>query len=313
MFNEIYNKIKEFDTIIIHRHQKPDGDAIGAQIGLKYAILATFSNKEIYVVGDNNERYNLFGVMDEINDSVYDGALAIVLDSGAEYLISDDRYKMAKFVIKIDHHIPQGEYGDLAYVDTSAESTAGIIARFMKSMKMVLSKDAAEALFLGIVSDSGRFRFSSVSPNTFKMASYLLGARIDIDKIYNAIYLEELKNVKLKAELTLKFKTTPTGIAYLKNTYQEVIAYGTNPYHISRGMVNIMGGINGIYIWANFTEDERGKILVELRSSSANINQVAVKYGGGGHLQASGAYVDNFEVVDLIIADLEKVLENNNE
>lgn len=313
MFNDIYKKIQEFDTIIIHRHQKPDGDAIGAQIGLKHAIRTNFLNKEVFVVGDESDRYKIFGPMDIIDDTIYQNALVIILDSGAEYLISDNRYKLAKYVIKIDHHIPQGEYGDMAYVDESSESTAGIIARFMKEMKMNLSKEVAEALFLGIVSDSGRFRFSSVTPTTFDMASYLLSVGIDLDKIYNTIYLDELKNVKLRARLTLKFKTTLSGIAYLKNTYEEVLSYETTPYHVARGMVNVMGGIEGIYIWANFTEDEFGKVLVELRSSGPNINQIAVKYGGGGHLLASGAYVESFEIADLIIADLEKLMEGSRE
>ena len=80
MFNEIYNKIKEFDTIIIHRHTRPDGDALGSQLGLKEAILATFPNKCVKVVGDMIERYSWFGKMDEL----YKDALVIVCDRGAE-------------------------------------------------------------------------------------------------------------------------------------------------------------------------------------------------------------------------------------
>ena len=159
MFLDIYNKIKEFDTIIIHRHSRPDGDALGSQLGLKMAILATFPNKCVKVVGDMIERYNWFGNMDEVDDSLYDNALVIVVDSGAEKLISDDRYNMGKFLIKIDHHIPQGEYGDLAYVDTSSESCAGIIARLVKETDLVMNKEAASLLFSGIVTDSGRFRY----------------------------------------------------------------------------------------------------------------------------------------------------------
>ena len=128
MFLEIYNKIKEYDAIIIHRHNRPDGDALGSQIGLKNAILATFPTKCVKVVGDMIERYSWMGEMDNVDDELYENALVIVCDSGSEKLISDERYKNGKFLIKIDHHIPQGEYGDLAYVDTTRESCAGIIA-----------------------------------------------------------------------------------------------------------------------------------------------------------------------------------------
>ena len=131
ILTNIYRKIKEYNTIIIHRHVKPDGDALGSQIGLKESLLATFPNKCIKVVGDMSERYSFIGEMDEVEDSLYENALVIVLDTGAERLISDERYKLGKYLIKIDHHLPQGEYGDLAFVDTSRESCAGVVASFL--------------------------------------------------------------------------------------------------------------------------------------------------------------------------------------
>ena len=84
ILTNIYRKIKEYDTIIIHRHIKPDGDALGSQIGLKESLIATFPNKCIKVVGDVSERYSFIGEMDEIEDSLYENALVIVLDTGAE-------------------------------------------------------------------------------------------------------------------------------------------------------------------------------------------------------------------------------------
>ena len=122
MFNEIYNKIKEYDTIIIHRHNKPDGDALGSQIGLKEAILATFPDKVVLAVGEMGESLSFVGSMDTVKDEDYENALVFVLDSGAEMLIDDERYKNGKFLIKIDNHIPQGEYGDLVYVEEEAPS-----------------------------------------------------------------------------------------------------------------------------------------------------------------------------------------------
>lgn len=138
-------------------------------------------------------------------------------------------------------------------------------------------------------------------------------ANIDLDKIYDNLYLEDLDTVKLRSKLTLKFQVLDTGIAYLINTYEDVVSYNSNPYNISRGMVNIMAGINQIYIWANFTECEDGKVLVELRSRGPNINKIATKYGGGGHLLASGATVESLAVVDDILKDITKTMEEFNE
>ncbi len=307
MLNKIYHLIKEYHTIIIHRHTRPDGDALGSQIGLKEAILNTFPNKVVKVVGDMVDRYSWIGVMDEIEDSLYQDALVIVLDTGAEKLISDERYKTGKYLIKIDHHIPQGEYGDIAYVDTSKESCAGLIAEFVLKKKFKISDEVASALFTGIVTDSGRFRYSQTSSNTYLTASRLMEYNIDTEKIYNKIYVDKLANVKLKAKLVDKFIVLESGVAYLINTKEEIKEYGANINDISRGMVNIMAGIEEINVWANFSEDVSGDIYCEFRSNGPNVNKVAVKYGGGGHLQASGTTIHSFEEIKEIIKDLEKV------
>lgn len=307
MLTKIYHKIKEYNTIIIHRHTKPDGDALGSQIGLKEAILATFPNKCVKVVGDISERYSWIGSMDEIDDELYNGALVIVLDTGAEKLISDDRYNKGEFLIKMDHHYPQGEYGDLAYVETTRESCAGLIAKFLFEKRFKLNDAAATALFIGMVTDSGRFRYSSTNSETYKIASDLMKYKIDTEYIYNKIYMDKLANVKLKAKLIDKFVVLESGVAYLINTKEEIKEYNVPIYDVSRGMVNIMAGIEEICIWANFSEDESGDIYCEFRSNGKNVNVVATKYGGGGHLQASGTTVYSFDTVKEIIKDLERV------
>lgn len=309
MIKKIYEKIKEFDTIIIHRHYRPDGDALGAQIGLKEALKETFPEKRIFAVGDQNERYRFIGEVDNISDDIYKDALVIVLDTAETELISDDRYNTGKVLIKIDHHLEVKGFGDLRLVDTSFESCAGLIANFIKVNEMELNPWGARALFTGIVTDSGRFRYSSTNARTFELASFLLRYNFDVEEIYQNLYVEELSTVKLKAELISKFKLTEHNVGYLVNTKEDVIASGLDVFSISRGMVNVMAGIKGINIWVNFTEDpETNKVLVEIRSSGININQVAVKYGGGGHLNASGATIDNFEIAQALLNDLDKLM-----
>lgn len=306
---EVYNKIKEYGTIIIHRHSRPDGDAIGSQIGLKEAIKRSFPYKKVYVVGDENEKFNFLGKMDEINDEVYNQALAFVLDSGDDFLVSDDRYKKAKFTIRIDHHLYKGTWCDLEVLNSNEISCASMIADMVFKTKMKLSELGAQALFTGIVTDSGRFRYDGTSAKTFEIVSKLYEYGFDANTVYNKIYLEDIKIVKLRAQLTMNFKISPGGIAYLVNTQDDIKKYNTDIFTISRGMIGIMAGIKGIDIWANFTEDENKNWLVELRSSKYNINAVAVKYGGGGHKQASGATVANYDICKDIIMDLEKILE----
>ena len=309
MFNKIYNKIKEYDTIIIHRHSKPDGDALGSQIGLKEAILATFPNKVVKVIGDMTERYSFMGKMDEIEDDIYKEALVFVLDSGQTHLINNSRFSTGKFMIKMDHHLAVEDYADINYVDTSRESCAGIITEFIKSTGMLLTTKGAEALYTGMVTDSGRFRYSSTTSNTFDAASFLMKFNPDLNKIYLNLYTEDLNVVLLKAKLTCKIQVTRCNVAYMIHTKDDVLEYGLDIFSISRGMVNLMAGIKGIDIWANFTEDADGKILVELRSNGLNINKVAVKYGGGGHLQASGCSLESKEYIYQVLEDLNKIVE----
>ena len=98
MFEQIQRLIAAYDRIIIHRHSSPDGDALGSQVGLKHIILANFPGKQVYMAGDAAGRYAFMDdtVMDEIDDALYDGALAIVLDVTAKALISDGRYVKAQ-------------------------------------------------------------------------------------------------------------------------------------------------------------------------------------------------------------------------
>lgn len=304
MYNKILNLIKKYKTIIIHRHEKPDGDALGSQIGLKLAILETFSDKEVFAVGDTSEHIKFIGEMDTIDDDKYKGALVFVLDTGAEYLISDKRYIYADVVVKIDHHIPQGTYGDIRLVNTKYESCAGLIAHFIKKTKMKLNSKAATALYTGMITDSGRFRFSSVNSKTFDSASFLMKYNVDTENIYTNLYTDNLKNVLLKAKMTLKFEILDCGVAYVKNTYQEVLETGLNSYSLARSIVNNMSGIKEVKIWATFTELEDGKVIIELRSSKYNINEIAIKYGGGGHLMASGATVESWNIIDNVIEDM---------
>ena len=138
LFQQIKDKIEEFDTIIIHRHKTPDGDAIGSQLGLKEAIKETYPNKQVYAVGEGNARYAFMGEFDQIEDNIYNNALTIICDCGSSSLISDDRYQTSKFIIKIDHHLPVDNYGMINYVDTSRESCCGIITDFIMSMNFKL-------------------------------------------------------------------------------------------------------------------------------------------------------------------------------
>ena len=305
MFKKVIEAIEKYDRIIIHRHSNPDGDAIGSQVGMKNILKENYPEKEIYAVGDASKRYGFIedSATDTIPDEYYNGALAFVLDTSATALISDERYKLADTVIKMDHHIFCEEFADLEVIDTSFESCCGLIGMFAMQTGLKLNPVGAKALYTGMITDSGRFRYDSTSSQTFKVASFLLEQKFNTNDIFSNLYADELASVQLRAKFVLKINKTDAPVAYIYTTLDEAKSYNADTFTISRGMVNTMSDIKGIDIWVNFTETENG-VLCEIRSSKYNINPIAVKYGGGGHAKASGATIKNREEAMAMLEDL---------
>lgn len=303
MFEKIFELVKAHDTIIIHRHTSPDGDALGSQIGLKNLLKDNFPDKKVYAVGDDAKRYAFMdgSTMDEIDDSVYEGALAIILDCGAAGLISDERYKKAAKTARIDHHIFCEKIADEEVVDTSYESCCGEVTEFALESGLALSPASAKALYTGMVTDSGRFRYDSTSAQTFRLASALMEQKFDTNDIYSQLYADDFEKVRLRAQFVLKIQFTDYKVAYIYTPKAEFDSYNTDAFTISRGMVNTMSDLRGVEIWVNFTEVEEGKVLVEIRSSKHTVQPVAVKYGGGGHAKACGCTVKDYaEAMELL-------------
>ena len=309
MFENILQEIRRFDRIILHRHKKPDGDAMGSQVGLKHILKENFPEKEIYVVGDAAGFFGFLddSVMDEIPDSYYEGALAIVLDCGAPTLVSDDRYTKAAKTIRFDHHLFVEKFCDEEVIDSSFESCCGLITAFAVEQALRVNPLAAKSLYTGMITDSGRFRYDSTTSRTFQLASHLMAQGIDTTSLFRGLYADSLESKQLKAQFIQKIRLTEHHVAYIYTSLQEFNQLGLDTFAVSRGMVNTMADIKGVDIWVNFTETENG-VLCELRSATKNINPIAVKYGGGGHAKASGATVPDRETAMAMLADLDAML-----
>ena len=309
MFEQIIEKIRSYDKIIIHRHGRPDGDAMGSQIGMKYLILENFPEKTVKIVGDDPGFYSFVSAdtMDEVADDFYTDALAMVLDCGSPNMVNDDRYKLAKETVRIDHHISGGQFTDAEVIDTSYESCCGLITELAYEQNLRLNPISAAALYTGMVTDSGRFRYDSTTARTHRLASFLMEQEFDTNEIFRNLYADELESKKRKAQFILKIQFTAKNVAYIYTTLEEFNTLGMDVFAVSRGMVNTMADIRGVDIWANFTETENG-VLCELRSSRYNINPIAVKYGGGGHAKACGATVADHETVMAMLADLDEMM-----
>ena len=305
MFERIHALIKKYDRIIIHRHKNPDGDALGSQLGLYHIIKESYPEKEVYIVGDLTPRYAfmLTRPMDEIGDELYNGALAIILDTSAKSLICDERYTLAEATARMDHHLFVEKIADEEVVATSYESCAGLVAAMAQACGLTVSPAAAKALYTGMITDSGRFRYDSTSSETFRVASFLMERKFETNDIYKNLYADDLSFIQLRAKFVLKIQLATKKVAYIYTDKAEAESYGADSFTISRGMVNVMGEIRGVESWVNFTETDAG-VLCEIRSNTHNINPIAVKYGGGGHQKASGATLKDRDEAMALLADL---------
>ncbi|MBQ7828818.1 MAG: bifunctional oligoribonuclease/PAP phosphatase NrnA [Clostridia bacterium] len=310
MFEQVLECIKNYGTIIIHRHKNPDGDALGSQIGLKHILRDSFPEKKVLVVGDMTARYSFMedSAMDSVDDGEYKGALAIILDTSAKSLISDDRYTMADKTVRIDHHIFCETIAEVEVTDTSYESCCGLVTAFAVECGLTVSPLAAKSLYTGMITDSGRFRYDSTSANTFRMASFLMERKFSTADIYRNLYADDFSFIRLRAQFVMRIQFTAQNVAYIYTTLDEAKSYGADSFTLSRGMVNVMSEIRGVDIWVNFTETEDG-VLCEIRSSRYNINVIAKKYGGGGHEKASGATLHSREEAMMLLEDLNKIAE----
>lgn len=307
IYKRIIQQIENHDTIILHRHERPDMDAVGSQYGFALILKENFPSKNIYVVGDINDMIYK-AKMDVIDDEVYNNALAIITDVAIEKMVSDPRFKLAKTRIIIDHHQNETTIEDVLiyFKNPKYGSACELIIEIAKNTKLRIPPEAATYLYGGMVTDTGRFMFLSNPSKTFELASYITRFNPNIQDFYDYIYTEPLAKRQAK-NLFSNFELTENNVAYRKNDAEVVKKSGLDFQSISRGMVNQMAGIKEVRIWANFTEDEvNQEVVCEFRSRGITIVDIAKKYGGGGHNNACGATVKSFDIVDQILIDLDE-------
>lgn len=314
-FEEALSLIEKYDSIIIHRHVNPDGDAIGSQKGMKEIIKLNYPEKKVFMVGDSPSRY-FFIVpegMDEVDDTLFPSSLSILLDMSSPSLVSDERWREAGDTLRFDHHLFIEKICRTEVVDSTAESTAGLVAYWALSLGLSLNSLSASALYTGIVTDCGRFLYGNITPRTFRVVSELVKYDFDRSAIYTNLYSEDFSALKRKSFYLSKIQKGKNGVAWTYNTISDVARMGGGAVSVSRGLVNTMANIKGVNIWVSFTEDENGGILTELRSRGCDINRIAVKYGGGGHRNASGAVLETKDEAMRMLGELEELSKGEND
>ena len=307
----ILDKIKEYNRIILFRHKRPDGDAVGSTMGLAEILRATYPEKEVYVQNTDYAKYLEFlgGEGEIIADELYADALGLIMDTATLERVSNPKHSLCREIIKIDHHIPVQSYGVVEWVEELRSSCCEMVAAFYDYHKdeLVLTPKAANFIYTGMVTDSGRFRFRDVSAETLRLAGVILSAGIDTETLYANLYLKDFEDFKFEAFAHEKMEITKNGVAHLYVTKDIQEQWGISTEQASYS-VGYMDSIKGSLIWLAFIDNPDGSIRVRLRSRFVTVSELAERYNGGGHACAAGSTVYSEEERLQLLAEADALL-----
>ena len=315
---QILDKIKEYNRIIIFRHFRPDGDATGSTKGLQRILALSYPDKEILLQNCDFSDYLAFlGTEGEaVDKELYKDALGIVIDTATAARVSNKDFTLCREVIKIDHHIPVESYGVINWVEEERSSACEMIADFYNTFKdeLKIDTEAATYIFCGMVTDSGRFRFRSVSGETLRLAGMLLDMGIDVDTLYANLYMKDFEQFKFESYVYEKMSITENGVAYIYVDKEMQDKFGLSQESASAS-VSYLDSIKNSLIWLAFIDNGDGSIRVRLRSRFVTVSPIGEKYNGGGHACAAGATVYSKDEMMQLIAEadarLKEYKENN--
>lgn len=315
LFKEILKQIKKYDNIVIARHIGADPDALGSQFALKELIYVNFPNKKVYAVGAIASRFRFMGNLDQIDNVDLSKALLIVVDTpDIKRIDGIDNLNDFGNVIKIDHHPFVDKFGEIEYIEDGASSASQLVFKFALDCKLKLTKKIAENIYIGIVGDTDRFLHDYTSNETFSLVTKLLEmTNIDFTKLYEPLYSRPLAEVRFQGYIYQNLVLTENKVAYIKLTDDIMKKFEVDSASAGN-MINDLKFVNELLIWVFFSEDTKsGIIKANIRSRGPVINEVAMKYGGGGHIYASGARLKSWTDAENLIKDLDEVMKNYHE
>ena len=307
----IFDKIKEYDHIMLFRHIRLDGDCVGSTTGLKGLIEATWPQKQVLLIDDQHSDFLEFmnKTDADVADDIYAQSLGIVIDTATTNRISNPKYALCKELIKIDHHIERDPYASICWVEEERSSACEMIAAFYDEFKdeLVMTQQAATSIYAGMVTDSGRFQYAEVTGDTMRYAGLMLDQGVDTERLFAHLYLRDFESLKFKAYIYENMQRTENGVAYLYIS-QEMQERFQLTFETASAAISYLDSIKGCLCWLAFIEAPDGAIRVRLRSRFVTINSVAEHYRGGGHACASGATVYGADEVQALISEADEVV-----
>lgn len=311
IYKQIFKVIKKYDTIVIARHIGADPDALGSQFALKEIILKTFPNKKVYAVGNPASRFKFFGNNEKIDNIDTTKGLLIVLDTPDIKRIDGVSLNNFEYVIKMDHHPIIDKYANIELIDEDSCSTSQLILEFIFNNKIEINKEIGEKLYLGIVGDTDRFLHDYTSSKTFCLVTRLLEeTNIDFTSLYKVLYQRPISEIRFEGYIYQNLILTENGVAYIKIIDRKLKEFGVDSA-AAGNMINDLKFVNEIIVWLFLTEDIKSNLIrANIRSVGPYINDVATKFGGGGHKYASGVKLKTWDDSDKLINELDELVKN---
>jgi len=311
IYKKIYKEIKKHNPIVITRHIGADPDALGSEFALKELILNKFPTKNVYAIGAPSNRFKFMGELDKIDDIDYNNALLIVLDTPDIKRIDGVKINDYKTIIKLDHHPVVDKFAQIELIDETSSSTSQLILEFIFNNRLKLTNTIAKNLYIGIISDTGRFMHSYTTSKTFELVTKMLKkTNLDFTSTYEPLYMRPLQEFRFQGYIYENMEVTENGLAYIKITDELLKEFGVDSAS-SGNIISELKCIDEILVWIFLTEDKKSNLIrANIRSRGPIINEVASNYGGGGHKFASGARLTSWQQANELISDLENIVDS---
>ena len=315
MFEKIISKIEQYDSIVIFGHRNPDGDCYGSQIALRGILRAKYPTKNIYCVGSGLPKFfDIIGKMDLVSDEIIRQSLAILLDGNDLERSEDQRIYQARDFAKIDHHIDTFTFKEgPEVIDDKASSTCELIYCFAKENNFEIDLISASALYLGIMTDTGRFQFANNFVKMFSIVRDLCDLGVDPVLLNKTNNLVPAISLEIKSFIYSHITKRDDGIIYVFATKKDRDELGVTSAQICSN-TSLISYVSDHPIWFIASETDIGGLQVELRSSMYNVQEIAVHFGGGGHTFAAGFTIKTYsqETIEELISLCLKAMKKGN-
>jgi phosphoesterase RecJ-like protein len=316
--------IETHDRFLVTTHVRPDGDALGSEVGMAGFLRQKGKDVRVVNVSLTPPRYDFLDpdgtIFEHFGTTVAPGDLAdrevlIILDLSSWGQLGD----MAGFVrefpgrrVVIDHHVSGDDLGAIVLKDTTAEATGALVVRAVRALGGTLTPEVATGLLTALAMDTGWFRHPNTSPETLRMAAELVESGAAIDGIYRLLFERNtLGRLRLMGETLSGLRTDADGrIAYATVTRESIVRTGAVPPD-TEDLVDFTVSLGGVEVGLLFLEQARGAVKVSFRSRDGlDVASLAGQFGGGGHRAAAGAMLPGpvAECVDRVLAAVREAL-----